>query len=148
VRASLDRVLTWALAIVLVAAAVGTVAIAVDPPRTTEPLTEFYVLTSDGEAIDYPANLSVGEETTVIVGVGNQERQATEYTVVARLGDRVVAERSVELAVGESREFTVTFAAREPGDQRLRLLLYRGAPSDSTESYRDLRVLLNVTAGS
>jgi uncharacterized membrane protein len=146
VSASLNRALTWILAIVLVAAAVGAVALAIDPPRTTEPYTEFYVLNAEGEAIDYPANLSVGEEATAIVGVGNQERQATNYTVVARLGDRTVTERSVDLGVGESREFTVTFAAREPGDQRLRLLLYRGAPGDSTEPYRDLRVLLNVTA--
>jgi uncharacterized membrane protein len=146
VRAPLDRALTWALAVVLVAAAVGAVALAVDPPRTTEPYTEFYVLTAEGEAVDYPANLSVGEEATVTVGVGNRERQATSYTVVARLGGRVVAERSLELAVGESRELTVTFAADAPGDQRLRLSLYRGPPSDAAEPYRDLRVLVNVTA--
>lgn len=145
-RVSLESALTWTLAAVLVVAVVGTVAIAVNPPRTTEPYTEFYVLNAEGEAEDYPTNLSVGEEATVIVGVGNQEREAQGYTILARLGTRVVAERSVELAVDESLEFSVTFAARNPGDQRLRLLLYRGAPSDGGEAYRSLRISLNVTA--
>lgn len=145
-RASLERALTWALAAVLVVAVVGTVAIAVDPPQTTEPYTEFYVLNAEGEAADYPTNLSVGEEATVIVGVGNQERQATRYTVVARLGDRIVTERSVELAVDDSREITVTFAPRRSGDQQLRLLLYRGVSTDAGGPYRSLRLSLHVTA--
>jgi len=150
VNAALERVLTWALALALVAALVGVVAIAVNPPQTTEPYTEFYVLGPDGSASDYPENLSVDESGTVTVGVANFERQRTSYVVVARLGDRQVLDRSLTLAIEERREFPVTFTPREAGQVSLRLALYRGdsTPTPSTEPYRQLRVVVNVTARS
>lgn len=147
-RASLERALTWALAAVLVVAILGTVAIAVNPPQTTEPYTEFYVLNAEGEAEQYPDRLAVGETGTVLVGVANHEREQTSYTVVARLGDRVVTERSVTLAIDERWEEEVSVTPRDPGRTQLRLLLYRGSPDSATEPYRQVRVQINVTSSS
>ena len=43
--------------------------------------TEFYVLNADGKAYGYPSNVSLGNDTSIIVGIANHEGRAINYTV-------------------------------------------------------------------
>jgi uncharacterized membrane protein len=61
VRAKLERALTWALGIALLGSMLAVGYVAVNPPETTDPYTEFYVLGPEGNASGYPSNLTVGE---------------------------------------------------------------------------------------
>ncbi|WP_436926759.1 DUF1616 domain-containing protein [Halosimplex amylolyticum] len=130
------RTLTVVLLVVLASSVAGVVYVAVNPPETTDPYTEFYVLGPSGNASDYPTNLTVGESGEFIVGLTNHEHGSTTYSVVARLGDRPIVNRSVTLADEETWESNVSFVAESPGEHRLRILLYKdgtvsGEPDDS-----------------
>jgi len=47
----------------------------------SDAFTEFYILGSNGTASDYPRNLSVGEDVTVILGIVNHEFRTINYTI-------------------------------------------------------------------
>jgi len=46
-----------------------------------ERFTEFYVLNKDGKAYGYPTNVSLGNDTSIIVGIANHEGRAINYTL-------------------------------------------------------------------
>lgn len=121
-----ERILTVVLLCALLVALAGVVYVSVTPTQTADPYTEFYVVGPDGNASGYPTNLTVGESGSFVVGITNHEHAATDYAVVARLGDRQVGDRSVRVADGDAWEDTISFTAREPGEHRLRILLYEG----------------------
>jgi len=80
------------LNIVLVASvllAVGSVAFAVAVPPQGEQFSEFYILTEDddGELVadGYPTTFVAGESAPVVVGIGNNEHETTEYSVIIEL---------------------------------------------------------------
>jgi len=152
-----------ALNVLLVASillAAGSVTYAVAVPKPGESFTEFYLLTEnesgDLVAAGYPTNMTRGESASVVVGIGNQEHESVEYTVVVELQRveivngtasaadgtttrnvttvRVLEERElrrfqVALANNETwhRPHTVTPAMTGEG-LRLQYLLYRGEP--------------------
>ena len=43
--------------------------------------TEFYVLNEEGHAYDFPRNISLGQNATVIIGIANHEGREINYTV-------------------------------------------------------------------
>lgn len=142
-----ERAITLVLLVALAAALVGVVYLAVSPPETTDPYTEFYVLGSDGNASGYPTNLTVGETGEFVVGITNHEHGSERYVVVGRLGDRTVANRSVTVADGRTWEDVVSFTATEPGAFRLLLDLYTGGPRDGDPDQR-LRLWVTVRASN
>ena len=50
-------------------------------PKTRERFTAFYILDVNGMIEDYPKDLGVGENATVIIGLTNHERQTINYVV-------------------------------------------------------------------
>jgi len=87
-----DTRLDGVLNIVLVASillAVGSVAFAVAVPPQGEQFSEFYILTEDddGELVadGYPTTFVTGESESVVVGIGNNEHETTDYSVVVEL---------------------------------------------------------------
>ena len=160
-----------ALSVVL---ATASVAYAVAVPKPGEQFTEFYVLTEDedGELVadDYPTELTRGESRSIVVGIGNQEHEAVDYTVVVEL-QRVRFEEGANnttrvevLEETELRRFHPTVEHNETWHrpynvtptltgERLRLafLLYRGgAPAEPTvdDAYRELHLWVNVSEPS
>ena len=151
------------LSILLAAASVGY---AVTVPKDGERFSEFYLLTENGDgelvADGYPTEFRQGEGRSLTVGIGNQEHERTEYTVIAELqrvervgNDTQVRERS------ELRRFQPTLGYNETwhrqhevqpemtGDRlRLQYLLYRGSPPatvDQSTAYREVHLWVNVT---
>lgn len=76
----LDQALTVVLALCILIAVVALIYVIITP-KTGEQFTEFYLLGPTGIADDYPRNLSIGENATVIVGVVNHEYRMMNYTI-------------------------------------------------------------------
>jgi uncharacterized membrane protein len=154
------------LLVVSILLAVGSVGYAVAVPKDGERFSEFYLLTEDedGELVadGYPTEFQQGESRSLIVGIGNQEHERTEYTVIAELqrvkrvgNETQVRERS------ELRRFQPTLGHNETWHRqhevqsemtgnrlRLQYLLYRGSPPetvDQSTAYREVHLWVNVT---
>jgi uncharacterized membrane protein len=85
-----DRVLIVILIVCIVIAACLLV-YAVFTPRQGERFTEFYILGSNHLASDYPTNLSVGENATIILGVINHEDAFRYYSVEVWLSNQTTS---------------------------------------------------------
>jgi len=157
-----------ALNVLLVASvllAVSSVGYATMVPKQGESFTEFYLLTEndDGDLVadDYPEELIRGESARLFVGIGNQEHQSMEYTVVVQLQNATVVDN--ETVVRERREldrYRTTLEHNETwhhrhnvtptmtGDRlRLQYLLYRGEPPadpNAETAYRTLHLWIDV----
>jgi uncharacterized membrane protein len=156
-----DRLLNVVLALAVITAT-ASVGYAVAVPQQADPFTEMYLLTADGDgegvAGEYPSNLTAGNTTSLVLGIGNREQSTVNYTVVVELqrvrNDSVQeAERlghlQTRLSANESNERTVSIHPTLTG-QRMRLvfMLYRGSPpaDPSLESaYREVHLWVNVS---
>jgi len=140
----LDKALTILLAVSVVAAVVVLIYV-VAFPRVGERFTEFYILNTDGVAADYPAELTVGEEVEVILGVVNREQEPATYDVRITIdGEQVQQVGSIALANDGVWEDTVSFAPTQSGDeQKAEFLLYK---SGGSEPYQELHLWINVSA--
>lgn len=160
-----DTVLNLLL-IVSVLLAVGSVGYAVAVPKQGEQFTEFYLLTENETgalvADNYPTEFRSGEERALIVGIGNHEHEAVNYTVIAEIQRVDVVDNETRIReTRELRRFRPTVAhnetwrrnhtvAPELTGERLRLqyLLYRGPPPtplNRSEAYREVHLWVNVT---
>lgn len=138
---STNRLLRGTLAVLVVCAIGGAIYLSINPLGTPEPNTEFYVLNEDGQAADYPGNLSVSEEGTVQVGIQNNEGTQMAYRIVVQSESREFLSRDVTVAAGESWQSPVTFAFDSTGQKRVELLLFR---EGSESPYRELRLVISV----
>lgn len=152
--------------VVVCALLVGVVSAgyAVSIPQSGESFTEFYVLTEDEDgnlvAGEYPTDVVEGEQRELVVGVGNQERQREQYSIIVRLqrtdpaDSSVVKEQVIDvrgvgpLSHNETEHQRVAFSPELTGEQvRLQFLLFRGSPPDqpsTDDAYRDLHIWLTV----
>lgn len=131
--------LTGVLTIVLLVAFSGVVYLASTPYQQMDPHTEFYVLGPDGEADEYPRNLSVDEEGQFIVGATNNEHERTTYTVVVETDDARFATETFALEDGETWEEPVTIEFESTGTHRVDLYLYRSDSAGRPDAaYREL----------
>jgi uncharacterized membrane protein len=88
-----DKVLTIVLVIAILSS-VTALAYVVAVPKEGESFTEFYILGPNGQAADYPHNLSIGQEANVIVGIANHEFRTVNYTVQVWLSDMTYQENN------------------------------------------------------
>lgn len=75
-----DKVLTLVLAALIITSTVLLVYVIV-VPKVGERFTEFFVLGVNGTADQYPQNLSVGENASVILGITNHEYRNITYII-------------------------------------------------------------------
>lgn len=158
--------------------AVGSVAYAVAVPPQGEQFSEFYLLTEDedGELVadGYPTDFVRGESASVVAGIGNNEYERTNYTVVIELQE-VEAVNGTNVSEGEplnstnetpvvdrqrlgklsatlehnetwqqSHELTPTMTGE---NLRVQYLLYRGDPPvepTRENAYRSLHLWVDV----
>lgn len=139
---TVERVLTWTLAVAVVLAVLAVVAIGTLPDPSADPYTEFYVLGPDGVAADYPTNLTAGDTASVVVGLTNHEHATETYRVEVRYGDETVDTLEATVDDGETWEQEVSFGAGSPGTKRLRLLLFPG--DGGGEPYRETGLTVRV----
>ena len=151
--------------VVSVLLAVASVGYAVAVPPQGEQFSEFYLLTEtpEGELVadDYPETMAVNETAELIVGIGNNEYEPTEYHVVVQLQEVETANNSTTvLERTEIDRFDATVEHNETHherhtlrptrtgeDLRVQYLLYRDSvPEDPTgeNAYRELHLWIDV----
>ena len=144
--ARLNTVITWALAVMLIVALAGVVYVSLTSSAEADPYTEFYILGPDGNASDYPTNLSTGETDELIAGITNNEHQSMTYTVGLTFDNESVTEQTVEVADGETWEGELRFTPEDAGVKQLDILLYIGEDPDlDDEPYQKLELVVSVT---
>lgn len=137
---------TAVMVVALVISLVGVVGVALTPQQSASPFTEFYVLSEDSNASDYPTNLTVGEEATVTVGIVNRENRRMTYTLAVRVNNNTLETRTVTVDRGQQVEEAVSYSVNRLGPVKIRFLLYRGSnPDVNSEPYQNLRLWTNVS---
>ncbi|MCU0853144.1 MAG: DUF1616 domain-containing protein, partial [Thermoplasmata archaeon] len=141
---------------------------AVTTPRVGERFTQLALLGPGGMATDYPRNLTVGQEATVLLSVGSFEHETRNYTIIIVLTSETdnstsVAEWTIDWNdphalvphQGIAQNFTLdhldyynttfNFTVTAPGVWKLQFLLYLEGQPLTQESYREVYLWLNVT---
>jgi len=76
----LDKTLTIILIITIITS-IGTLSYVITHPKPEEAFTEFYILGPNGKASNYPTNLTVGQNATIIIGIVNHEHKNVTYYI-------------------------------------------------------------------
>ncbi len=158
----LDKVLAVGLIISLVFS-VSVLAFVLTTPRPGERFTEFGILGPGGMLSDYPTDLNVSEQGTVLIFVANHEFERVDYTVrVDQVGVEIVfnpdtsANETMELNrtnmawvnltldhdTNATRPYT--FQIEAPGLFQVQFLLFRGG--ELAQVYRNLHLFVTVTS--
>ena len=127
-----DKLLSLIL-VIFILGALGTLVYVVAVPRDGERFTEFYILGSDGKAIDYPSELKLGEEGKVVAGIVNHENELQIYRVEVTVGGVKSGEVGpIALNDEQSWEGLLSFIPDKVGNhQKVELLLFKNAESDA-----------------
>lgn len=128
-----DKVLAVTMMIVILGA-LGTLSYTLIMPKVGETFTEFYILGQGGKAENYPIDLKLGEESSVIVGIINHEEKEVSYRIEVMLGGNKITELGpVTLADAQKWESELSFVPEVVGEfQKVEFLLYK---DDDIEPY-------------
>jgi uncharacterized membrane protein len=112
-------------------------------PKIDEQFTEFYVLGSNGKLADYPTNMTLGENGTVIIGITNHEYKNLTYKVAISLENQTFETiNNIQLSHEANWTQNYTLAPQETGDRlKLEFRLYKEA---TDEPYRSLQLWITV----
>lgn len=137
-----SKIVSAVLFACLIVAIGFTIYIAIMPPPG-ERFTEFYILGPSGKAYDYPTDLVLGENGTVIIGVVNHEYENVTYTILIKLDNETIATiNNVMLSHGAKWEQNYTFTPEKTGERmKLEFLLFKDAVN---EPYRSLHLWVTV----
>ncbi|KTG08967.1 hypothetical protein AUR64_14255 [Haloprofundus marisrubri] len=160
-----DAILNVVLAASVITAA-ASVGYAVAVPKEGESFSELYLLTENADnelvADDYPANLTQGEPASLYVGIGNQEHEPVNYTLLVELQRVSISNNSTtvvekqrihrletRLAHNETWHHNHTVQPQLTGKRlRLTYLLYKSdPPAEPTieNAYQETHLWVNVT---
>jgi len=129
--------------IILIAIGVLSAIYIIINPQPSEKFTEFYVLNAEGQAGNYPVNLTTGEEGKLFMVVVNNEYQPVNYRVVAKLDNSTIYNEEFTLSNNEKKEIPLDFTAQTLGTQKLEMFLFK--LPDTSNEYRYLFLELNVS---
>jgi uncharacterized membrane protein len=114
----------------------------------SDPFTEFYLLSMNGTANDYPREFNISETQPVIVGIRNQEHRDMEYRLAVVLENGTTTydlhEERVKLADNATwlKQIGITPPVHGAG-LKLDFQLYN--TENETVPYRDCYLFINVT---
>ena len=138
----IDKIVSYLLLIAVVVGVAAVVYITINP-SPGETFTEFYIVGPEGKAGNYPTNLTVDEEGTVIIGVVNHEGNTANYEVVVQLNNVTLKNETIKLANKEEKRIPFTFNPYQSGkDQKIKFFLYK--LPDNQQPYRSLDLMINV----
>ncbi len=124
---STDKVMVILIIISIIIAGGVLAYVATNPPQ--EKFTELYLLDENGTTENYPFNLSVDEEGTIIIGAACHERHTTDYDILVRLlsedgSNRTLDEYDFSLDDEEEWSQTYSFSVNESGTFKLVVELF------------------------
>ena len=111
-------------------------------PKQGETFTEFYLLGPNGQASDYPTNITVGQNASVIIGIVNHEYNNVDYNLVVTSNGNVMNNENITLTDGNKIEIPYKFSESTTGQKEVEFLLYK--LPDNTNVYRSLHLFVNV----
>jgi uncharacterized membrane protein len=131
--------------IVAIVAALGFIIYMAVTPQKNERFTEFYILSTEGTAQDYPKQVILGEPVNILIGVVNHEYQPASYQAKIKVGDIEISEVNIgTLANGEKWEREISFTPQLPGEgQKIDFYLYKNG-GDEPYLKEPLRLYINV----
>ena len=137
-----DKALSAMLAISLLAA-ISVLGYTLSTPKVGEKFTEFYILGPGGDASDYPTEIAVGEEVSLILGIVNHEQEKASYRFEIVIDGLGYSEKGpLSLDNDEKWENLVIFHVDKPGDdQEVEFLLFK---NDQVDIYRSLHIWVDV----
>jgi uncharacterized membrane protein len=147
VTGTLDKTLVIALILIVSTSLIATIYL-LAMPYSGQRYTELYVLGPNGKTQDYPNQLRLGENKSVIVGVTNREQRAVEYTLVTTLNgttaSSTISTEKFSLTNNQNWEKTELIQPDQTGTNlKLSFLLYA---NDDTSPLQQTHLWLNVTA--
>ncbi|UCH50691.1 MAG: DUF1616 domain-containing protein [Chloroflexota bacterium] len=115
--------------IVAIVAALGSIIYIAVTPSENEKFTEFYILSAEGKAQDYPKQVTLGEPVEIVLGVINHEYETASYKVKIELGGIEASQVNIgTLANGEKWEDKVSFTPQFAGErQRVDFYIYKNS---------------------
>lgn len=158
------------LCIILLAAVIMTIAGVlglIGSPAEKERFTEFYILGENRTAVNFPMNITRGQDYLMFIGIGNHEHKAMTYTVetwfrtidtgetsnlTTHAAPYIFDRRTVELQHNETVILPLNVSFNQVWYNRMEFLLFNtGIPGDSlvgteriNRSYRDLHLWIAV----
>jgi uncharacterized membrane protein len=102
----------------------------------SEHYSELFILDSNGSTENYPTELDVNENASLIINVVCREQQDTDYQVMVTLesqnnGNLTLEDLSFSLENKEKWEYAFNFSVGESGLYRLNIELFRGDEEDA-----------------
>jgi uncharacterized membrane protein len=138
----LDKTISVILLVLLIMLIAATVYITVNP-KSGEKFTEFYILGQNGQAGNYPTNLTLGETGNVTVGIVNHEQSTTDYNMVIKLNGAVLNNQTFTLQKNETKLVPFNFTTNQTGsNMKMEFLLYK--LPNNTQVYRSLNLFVTV----
>ena len=131
--------------IVAIVAALGFIIYLMVTPQEGDKFTEFYILSAEGDAQDYPKQVILGEPVDLLIGVVNHEYQPASYQARIKIGAADLSELNIgTLANGEKWEKEITFTPQLAGErQRVDFYLYKNG-EDEPYLKEPLRLYIDV----
>lgn len=121
-----NRVLAITLMIAILGA-LGILSYTLVIPKTRETFTEFYILGQGSKAENYPIDLKIGEESSIIVGITNHEGKEARYRLEVVIGGEKITETDQVVLVDEQKwKGEVSFMPEVAGEyQKVEFFLYK-----------------------
>ena len=140
--------LNKALSIFLIVAIVATLGFIIymaATPKKGEKFTEFYILSVEGKAQNYPKQVIWGEPVDILIGVVNHEYQPASYQAKIKVDGIEASEVNIgTLANGEKWEGKISFTPQFAGErQRIDFYLYKNG-EDAPYLKEPLRLYIDV----
>ena len=131
--------------IVAIVAALGSIIYIAATPKESEKFTEFYILSTEGKAQNYPRQAIADEPVDIVLGVVNHEYEPASYQVKIKIGDTEANEINIgTLTDGEKWEDKVHFTPQVVGEgQRVDFYLYKNG-EDEPYLKEPLRLYIDV----
>ena len=123
---TLDKALSVSL-VGVVLVALGSLGYAVAMPKTAEKFTEFYILSMEGKAENYPKKVTLGESVELVIGIVNHEYEVTSYRIDIKTNGIESNQITIQpLANEEKWEEVVSFVPQSSSkSQRVEFWLYK-----------------------
>ena len=162
----IDKLLTIGIVVMLVASVV-VLAWAITTPRVGERFTQLAILGPGGMATDYPRNLTLGQDATVLLTIKSFEHRPQNYTLMIVLtnstdNSTVASQYSIDWSLthalaphlGIVQNFTLQhlqfynqtfdFDLTAQGTWKLQFLLYTEGQPLTQDAYREVHLWLNI----
>ena len=135
--------------IIAIAVTIGFIIYLAVTPQQGDKFTEFYILSTEGKAQDYPKQVILGEPVDILIGVVNHEYEPTSYQVKIKVGDIEATEVNIgTLANGEKWEEVISFTTQFATEgQSVDFYLYKNG-EDAPYLKEPLRLFINVVPRS